>query len=151
MATDRFPTGHVGVMATQVTLREEKLDMLVERFPNAKVERIPAPGLVELVEQGKVDAPETEALLRQILQPYMGQLDAIVLGCTHYPFVRDTVKKILGPQVKVLDGGEGTARQTRHRLAEAGLLYEGNDPGTVCIQHSGTGEKFEKLVRTLME
>ena len=80
MATDRFPRGHVGIMATQVTLREEKLEHLVGRFPDATVERIPAPGLVELVEQGKAESEETEALLRQILAPYLGQLDAIVLG-----------------------------------------------------------------------
>ena len=82
-------------MATQVTLREEKLEHLVGRFPNVQVERIPAPGLVELVERGKVDTAETEALLRQILSPHIGQLDAIVLGCTHYPFVADAVRKVL--------------------------------------------------------
>ena len=109
MATDRFPAGHVGIMATQVTLREEKLEHLVGRFPNVKVERIPAPGLVELVERGKMDTAETEALLRQILSPYIGQLDAIVLGCTHYPFVADAVRKVLGENVQILDGGAGTA------------------------------------------
>ena len=149
MATDRFPTGHVGIMATQVTLREEKLDLLVERFPDAKVERIPAPGLVELVEQGKVDAPETEALLRRILAPYIGQLDAIVLGCTHYPFVRDTVKKILGENVKVLDGGEGTARQTRRCLAEKGWLRCGE--GSIKMENSSGRPELLALGRKLLE
>ena len=149
MATDRFPKGHVGVMATQVTLREEKLDLLVERFPDAVVERIPAPGLVELVEQDKADSPETEALLRQILAPYVGKLDAIVLGCTHYPFVRDTVKKILGPQVKVLDGGEGTARQTRRCLAERGWLRGGE--GSVTIENSSGRPELLALSRKLLE
>ena len=148
MATDRFPNGHVGVMATQVTLREEKLDLLVERFPDAVVERIPAPGLVELVEQGKVDHPETEALLREILAPYMGQLDAIVLGCTHYPFVRDTVKKILGPQVKVLDGGEGTARQTRKCLAERDWLRCGE--GSVKMENSSGRQELLDLGMELL-
>ena len=149
MATDRFPNGHVGIMATQVTLREEKLDLLVERFPSAKVERIPAPGLVELVEQGKADSPETEALLRKILEPYMGRLDAIVLGCTHYPFVRDTVKKILGPQVKVLDGGEGTARQTCRCLAEKGWLGRGE--GSVKMENSSGRQELLDLGRKLLE
>ena len=149
MATDRFPNGHVGIMATQVTLREEKLDHLVERFPEAVVERIPAPGLVELVEQDKAEAPETEALLRQILAPYAGQLDAIVLGCTHYPFVRDTVKKILGPQVKVLDGGEGTARQTRRCLAERGWLRCGE--GSVKMENSSGRPELLALGKKLLE
>ena len=134
MATDRFPRGHVGIMATQVTLREEKLEHLVGRFPDAKVERIPAPGLVELVEQGKAESPETEALLHQILDPYVGQLDAIVLGCTHYPFVKDAVRKVLGEAVVIVDGGAGTARQTRRLLEEKGWLREGK--GSLKMENS---------------
>ena len=85
-ATDRYPTGRIGIMATQVTLQEEKLAHQLERFPEARVERIPAPGLVELIESGHTDGPEVEALLSNILAPYVGKLDALVLGCTHYPF-----------------------------------------------------------------
>ena len=134
MATDRFPRGHVGIMATQVTLREEKLEHLVCRFPDAAVERIPAPGLVELVEQGKLDTEETENLLRNILAPHIGQLDAIVLGCTHYPFVKDTVQKILGEGVQVLDGGAGTARQTCRLLEEKHLRRKGT--GSLRMENS---------------
>ena len=150
MATDRFPAGHVGIMATQVTLREEKLEHLVERFPEARVERIPAPGLVELVEQGKAQSAETEALLRQILTPYLGKLDAIVLGCTPYPFVRDTIRKILGEEVAILDGGEGTARQTRRCLEERGWLRRGE--GSVQMENSsGRRELLELGMRLLQD
>ena len=149
MATDRFPRGHVGIMATQVTLREEKLEHLVGRFPDVTVERIPAPGLVELVEQGKADAPETEALLREILEPYAGQLDAIVLGCTHYPFVKDTVQKILGSGVKVLDGGEGTARHTKHLLRERGWLNSGK--GSLKMENSSGRKELLDLAMELLK
>ena len=149
MATDRFPRGHVGIMATQVTLREEKLEHLVCRFPDATVERIPAPGLVELVEQGKAESEETEALLRQILAPYLGQLDAIVLGCTHYPFVKDTVQKILGEQVKVLDGGAGTARQTRRLLEERGWLRSGE--GSLKMENSSGKQALLDLGMELLK
>ena len=144
MATDRFPRGHVGIMATQVTLREEKLEHLVGRFPDVRVERIPAPGLVELVEQGKTDTEETETLLRQILQPYVGQLDAIVLGCTHYPFVKDTVQKILGSKVQVLDGGAGTARQTCRLLKEKHLR---RSSGVGSLKMENSAGKQELLQR----
>ena len=87
--------------------------------------------LCELVEQGKADAPETEALLRQLLGPYVGRLDALVLGCTHYPFAAKAVSRILGEQVLLLEGGEGTARETRRRLAKADLLEEGEGGVTV--------------------
>ena len=148
MATDRFPRGHVGIMATQVTLREEKLEHLVGRFPDVTVEKIPAPGLVELVEQGKTQSEETEALLREILNPYVGRLDAIVLGCTHYPFVKDTVQKILGEGVEVLDGGAGTARQTKRLLEERGLLRFGE--GSLKMENSsGKRELLERGMELL--
>ena len=149
MATDRFPRGHVGIMATQVTLREEKLEHLVGRFPDVTVERIPAPGLVELVEQGKAESSETEKLLRAILQPYAGRLDAIVLGCTHYPFVRDMVQKILGDQVKVLDGGAGTARQTKRLLEERGWLNSGS--GSLKMENSSGRQELLDLGMELLK
>ena len=105
VATDRFPRGHVGIMATQVTLREEKLEHLVCRFPDATVERIPAPGLVELVEQGKAESEESEALLREILAPYQGQLDAIVLGCTHYPMLMKSIERAVPAGTKIIPQG----------------------------------------------
>ena len=149
MATDRFPRGHVGIMATQVTLREEKLDHLVCRFPDATVERIPAPGLVELVEEGKAESEETEILLRQILNPYLGQLDAIVLGCTHYPFVKNTVRRILGENVEVLDGGAGTARQTKRLLEERGWLRSGE--GSLKMENSSGRQALLELGMKLLK
>lgn len=133
VAADHYPGGRVGVMATEVTLREEKFDSLLHRFDeNCTIAKIPAPGLVQLVEAGKVDAPETEALLRRILTPYIGQLDALVLGCTHYPFAAKAISRVLGEQVVLLEGGDGTARETRRRLEKAGLLENGAGEVTIC-------------------
>ena len=135
VAADHFPGGRIGVMATEVTLREEKFDLLLHRFDrDCTITKIPAPGLVQLVEQGKVDHPETDALLHRILDPYVGKLDALVLGCTHYPFAAAAIGRVLGPDVKLLEGGDGTARETRRRLAEADLLELG--PGEVKIVNS---------------
>ena len=136
-AAEQFPTGTIGIMATAVTLRENKLSYLLERFPQASVKKIPAPGLVELIEQGNTAAAQT--LLQSILTPYIGKLDALVLGCTHYPFVKPAIAKILGEKTLLLDGSEGTARQTRRCLEKAGLLHEG--AGSVTIENSlGTAE-----------
>ena len=133
-AADKFPTGNIGIMATAVTLREEKLNHLQERFPEVQVVKIPAPGLVELIESGKANAPETRALLQEILAPHVGKLDALVLGCTHYPFAADAISAVLGEQTLLLDGGEGTARQTKRLLEQAGLLHSGL--GSVTIENS---------------
>ena len=146
VAADHFPGGRVGVLATEVTLREEKFDTLLHRFDeNVTISKIPAPGLVELVEHGKVDAPETEALLRKVLGPYLGKLDAVVLGCTHYPFARNAIRRVLGDDVVLLDGGEGTARETRRRLEQAGLLENGG--GDVILRNSSPDPDMLRLSR----
>jgi len=139
VAADNFPGGRVGVMATEVTLREEKFDTLLHRFQReCSIIKIPAPGLVQLIEAGKVDGEETEAMLRTILHPYVGKLDALVLGCTHYPFAAKAISRVLGEDVVLLEGGGGTARETKRRLAAAGLLENGE--GSVEILNSAQDE-----------
>ena len=150
LAADAFPGGRIGVMATRVTLREEKFDALMHRFDiGCTVEKIPAPGLVELIEAGKSNAPETQALLEDILAPYTGRLDALVLGCTHYPFAAATIRRVLGDGVTLLDGGDGTARETKRRLAQAGLLNE-TGTGELLLTTSADAAAFEALARTLL-
>ena len=134
LAADKFPGGHIGVMATKVTLREGKFEDLLRRHGHdCTVDRIPAPGLVELIESGRGDGPETEEFMHNLLDGYVGKLDALVLGCTHYPFVQRTIAKCL-PGTVLLHGGEGTARETRRRLANADLLSDGE--GEVLITES---------------
>lgn len=148
-AITRFPTGSIGIMATDVTLREKKLQQLIDRFDAAQVERISAPGLVELIEQGKADSQEAESFLRLVLAPYVGKLDALVLGCTHYPFVKNTISKILGEDTLLFDGSAGTARQARRCLEEAGLLLDGE--GSVTIENSLGTSKLLELSYHLLE
>ncbi len=150
-AADRFPGGRIGVMATEVTLREEKFDQLLHRFDaGCTVDKIPAPGLVEHIEAGRADSPETEALLRRLLAPYVGRLDALVLGCTHYPFAARAISRILGEKVVLLDGGPGTARETQRRLKEAGLFKESGG-GTLLLTASGNEAAFQKLATQLLD
>lgn len=148
VAADRFPGGHIGVMATPVTLREEKFTQQLTRFPDAAVSAIPVSGLVELIEAGKTDAAETETLLRPILEPFIGKLDALVLGCTHYPFAKTAIQNILGEKTVLLDGGEGTARETKRRLESAGLLADGD--GQVQLENSLGDPKMLALCARLL-
>ena len=137
VAADHFPGGRIGVMATEVTLREEKFDTLLHRFrEHCDVTKIPMPGLVQLVEAGKTDSPEMEALLKELLAPHIGKLDAVVLGCTHYPLAAKAISRVLGETVVLLDGGDGTARETRRRLLRADLLEEGR--GELIMRNSGS-------------
>ena len=149
VAADHFPGGRIGVMATEVTLREEKFDTLVHRFEKeCTIAKIPAPGLVQKIESGKTDCEETESLLREILADHIGKLDALVLGCTHYPFAAKVISRILGTDVKLLDGGDGTARETRRRLKKAGLLEEGS--GEVMIINSSENRDMIRISHELL-
>lgn len=149
LAADRHTGGSIGVMATEVTLREEKFDLLMHRFDGGcTIYKIPAPGLVQRIESGRGDSEETLQYLGALLAPYMGKLDALVLGCTHYPFVKHNIQGILGPGTEVLHGGEGTARETKRRLAESGLLWDG--PGEVIIINSSEDPQMIALSRKLL-
>lgn len=149
VAADHFPGGSIGVMATPVTLREEKFDVLLHRFTDScTVYKIPAPGLVELVEHGMAESEETEALLTPLLVPYKDKLDAVVLGCTHYPFAAQVIQRLLGERTALLDGGPGTARQTKRRLEAEGLI--GNGPGELLIENSSGSEEMIALCKKLL-
>jgi glutamate racemase len=150
LAADRFPGGQIGVMATPVTLAGAKFHRLLERFQDScKVSLIPAPGLADLVEEGKQNGPEGRELLSGLLAPYIGKLDALVLGCTHYPFASQTLTEILGSRTVLLDGGEGTAHQTRLLLEKKGLLGEG--PGQVLFENSLEDESKIRLCKWLLD
>ena len=149
VAADHFPGGRIGVMATPVTLREEKFDHLLHRFTEScQVVKLPAPGLVELVEHGKADSPEAEELLHPLLNPQEGKLDAVVLGCTHYPFAKNVIQKLLGEKTVLMDGGPGTARETKRRLECAGLLRQG--AGEVVFENSSGDAKMIELCKNLL-
>jgi len=149
LAADKFPGGRLGVMATPMTLREEKFSLLMDRFSDTcEIYKMPAPGLVELIESGKADSPEARELLQKLFAPYP-KLDALVLGCTHYPFAAKAISRVLGENVALLDGGEGTAQQTRRRLENAGLLRSGE--GSVTILNSKEDPRLLTLSRQLLE
>lgn len=149
LAADRFPGGRIGVMATPVTLREEKFCHLLTRYAaKCQVYKIPAPQLVPLIEEGRVDTPIMEQTLHGLLDPFADKMDALVLGCTHFPFASHAMERLLGPRVAVLDGGDGTARETLHRLEAADLLEKG--PGQLILENSlGTQDILRRSRRTL--
>ena len=149
LAADKFPGGALGVMATPMTLREQKFAALMERYEGScRVYKLPAPGLVELIESGRADSPETDELLRRLFSQCPEKLDAVVLGCTHYPFAANSLRRVLGRDVSLLDGGDGTARETRRRLEAAGLLRTG--AGELIMENSRGGDLLVRS-RELLE
>ena len=113
-------SGVVGVLATRQTVQSASVARLVGLYGADKRILLQAcPGLVELVERVDLHSPETEALLRQFIQPLLTQgADTLVLGCTHYPFLRDLIERVTGEGVALLDPAQAVARELARRLAE---------------------------------
>ena len=147
--------GHprVLVMATPMTLREEKFLQLMNRFQErAEILPLPCPGLVEFVERGELSGDRLLQFLTELFAAHRSEpVDCVVLGCTHYPFVRDAIQQVLGCHVKIFDGGAGTARETHRRLEECGLLNPQTGKGTVSLQNSLADPALEALTRRLLE
>lgn len=145
----RHPGSMVLVLATPRTLKEEKFQFLKGQYERiAEIVRVPCEGLVEYIEHGILKGPELEAYLREKLEPYsMTRVGAIVLGCTHYPFIREALQQIAGDRIEILDGSFGTAKEIRRRLKQDGLLTENTAAGRVLIYNSAVNKAVE-LVRT---
>lgn len=152
LAADRHPGQTVVVLATETTLREAKFAALTKRVESGcRVVGLACPELVEYVERGQTEGPELEAYLRDRLAPFTaGGAAAVVLGCTHFPFVKKALRKVLQPDTELLDGSEGTARQTKRLLAQRGLLSEA-EKGKVEFYSSKPGQEILLLCRRLFE
>lgn len=114
----------VGILATKSTLKSELLYETSQRFAQGVevVEQV-GEGLVDLIESGKMHTPEMNSLLKKYISPMLEKnIDHLVLGCTHYPFLTDQIKEIVGDQVEILDSGEAIARQTKVILEQEHLL-----------------------------
>ncbi|EJL95721.1 glutamate racemase [Pseudomonas sp. GM102] len=143
-------SGVVGVLATTGTLQSAKFAALLDRFAaDVRVITQPCPGLVELIENGDL---HSEAL-RQLLQGYVDPLlaagaDTIILGCTHYPFLKPLLKQLLPQNICLIDTGAAVARQLQRLLAERELLAEGPARATRFWSSADT-EHFRNILPVL--
>jgi glutamate racemase len=151
-AAERTNSQHIGVIATRATFQGELFAQLVERFARDTVVHTQAcPGLVEQVEAGLADHPDTEAMLRRCLAPMLeAGIDSLVLGCTHYPFLQSAIERIVGPDISVIDPAPAVARQTGRILTRLGALRQGG-AGQVTYFTSGNPLAFQAQVRRLVD
>jgi glutamate racemase len=150
-AAEQTCSGVVGVIATQATFQGELFASLVERYAgDVRVITQACPGLVEAVEAGALDAPKTEALLRGYLTPLVeAGMDQLVLGCTHYPFLRSAIARVLGADVTVIDPAPAVARQTGRVLAQRGAGASRGGVGHRVFYTSGDVTAFAAMVERL--
>lgn len=144
--------GNILIMATSMTLKEEKFNRLMNRYKDrASIIPVPCPGLVEFIESGKLDGKEVEEYLFEKMNTYNGgKIASIVLGCTHYPFIKDTLVKIIAKDITIIDGGLGTAKELRRRLREKNLLTESKENGTIEIINSSNKNEVIDLSYRLL-
>ena len=148
-------TGIVGVLATPATLVGERFVELAQRYTDGiALLTQPSPGLVEQVEAGDLDGPDTMRLLQRFTAPMLARgADTIVLGCTHYPFLRESLTRIVGSGVALIDTGAAVARQTIRVLGhdpDAGVRRESTDTsGQVTYYSSGDVDHATRVIALL--
>jgi glutamate racemase len=122
-ATAVTRNGRIGVLATSSTLAGPRFGSLVERFAaGVEVWTQPCPRLVEQVESGQIDDDETRALVEQYVRPLIDAgVDTLVLGCTHFPFLRPLIAEVAGSDISIIDTGPAVARQVARVAAEFGI------------------------------
>ena len=142
--------GKILVMATPVTLQLPKFQQLMEQYGDGALP-VPCPGLMEFVEQGHWKGHDVLNHLKKLLSPYLTQpVDAVVLGCTHYIFLREAIQSFFSADTAVIDGNIGTVRQLARRLSSDRILKPFGRQGKVVLETSGNPAvmipRMEKLL-----
>ena len=146
-------SGVVGVLATRQTVQSSAVARLVELYgADKRILLQGCPGLVEQVERADLHSAETEALLRRFITPLLEQgADTLVLGCTHYPFLRDTIQRVAGEGMTLLDPAEAVARELARRLADIGSLSNPAQQGHVQFFTSGDVAQAQTVMSHLWD
>jgi glutamate racemase len=145
--------GKVVIMATPMTLAEKKFANLMKKFDrNSKIEPLPCPGLVELIEQGIISGEKIEQYLKIRLNPFKESgIAAVVLGCTHYPFIKESISKVLDDDTPIIDGSRGTVQQLKRQLVKYDIQASNRDKlGNIRIFNSMNSQDIIKLSYELL-
>lgn len=139
---DENPQGKTLIMATKGTIKSEKFRRLYYSYYNHKTCIHSCPGLADLIEKGS--KKELEEYLQKTLSPYRGEVQNVVLGCTHYPLAKKEIAEVLG-DVKFFDGAPGTARRLQYLLSSKGILNDSGNRGKVEFIDSSVSEETKKI------
>ncbi len=150
-AAEASKNGVIGVLATVGTLKSAQFAALLESYGrNVKVVTQGCVGLVECIERGELDTANTKALIRQYCAPLLAEgADTIVLGCTHYPFVKEVIQDIVGEKITLIDTGAAVAKQLKRQLEENGLLSTSKEKAEVRFWTNSEAENAEQVTEKL--
>lgn len=150
-AAEASKNGIIGVLATVGTLKSAQFAGLLESYGrNVKVVTQGCVGLVECIERGELNAESTFNLLKQYCQPLLDEgADTIVLGCTHYPFVKPLIQQIVGESVTLIDTGAAVAKHLQKRLAALDLLALPDQAGAVKFWTNNQAADAKSVIEAL--
>lgn len=151
-AAETTRTGRVGVLATPATFQGALYASVVERFANGvELFQNTCSGLVQQIEQGNLNGGETRRILEDALHPMLEMnIDTVVLGCTHYPFVIPLVQEIVGEKVRVIDPAPAVARQVKRLLEAGGMRADSSEKADVRLFTSGEPKALTALLPVLL-
>ncbi|MBL8098613.1 MAG: glutamate racemase [Anaerolineales bacterium] len=151
-AAEKTQTKKVGVLATPATFQGALYASVVERFASdVEIFQNTCSGLVNQIEAGELDSEKTKKILDDALLPMLEKnIDTVVLGCTHYPFVIPLIEKIVGEKVRVIDPAPAVAKQVERLLEARGLRNSSNENGEVVFFTSGDVKSAENVVSKLI-
>jgi len=144
--------GVVGVLATEATLKSDKFSALLATLPNCQFIKQAGAGLVPLIESGQANGEATLELLAEHLEPIQDAgADTLVLGCTHYPFLRKSIRKLLGDSINLIDTSEAVVRQLKRKLEVEGKHLDSGKYGYVKLISSKDAERLHQMAQELMQ
>lgn len=153
-AAETTRTGRVGVLATPATFQGALYASVVERFAaGVDLFQHTCPGLVEQIEKGELDTAKTRAILEDALHPMLDasrNIDTVVLGCTHYPFVIPLIERIVGEKVRVIDPAPSVAKQAKRLLEAAGTMNQVRGRASIRFFTSGVASEMKSLLPVLL-
>lgn len=142
----------IGILATQGTLNSELFHQTVEKYQDTKIIEQIGHGLVPLIENGQLHSKEMERLLHLYLEPMIASnIDYLVLGCSHYPYLIPQIKKILPQDIKIIDSGEAVARQTKNVLTEKKALNNSNQKGKAIFYTNANPNVLNEILENKYE
>lgn len=143
-AVEMNKEGKIVIMATPVTLMEKKFNNLMTKYKDkGSITPLPCPGLVEFIEKGIVEGEEIQRFIKEKFSKLQNErIACVVLGCTHYPFIKKELSNVLGGEVSIIDGSFGTVNQLKRKLKAKNALNTQNVKGKVTIYNTANKEEM---------
>ena len=144
--------GIVGVLATETTLNSDKFNALLATLPeHCQFIKQAGAGLVPLIEAGLIETPEMQALLRSHLKPILDQgADTLVLGCTHYPFLKKMIRAVVGDSMTLIDTSDAVVRQLLRQIHQQGLIVSSKHSPKLSLLSTANADTLEAMAERLL-